>query len=323
MIQSASATSDQRDVIVVTGADLAAQAVVLLSNFNLVFSGKHYRESDLIALGEQYNPVAILLRYGSVSEAVMAAAPRLKIIAKHGTGTDTIDKIAAAKREIVVVAAPGANAVAVSEHALTLLLACAKSVVQLNARMASGHWDKATHKSMELSGKTIGIIGLGAIGLRMAKLCAALDMTVLGYDPYASQLPSFINQVDLPEIWRRSQAISLHCPLTPLTKHIINADSLASCRKGLLLINTARGGLTDEPALLAAVQAGHVAMAGIDSFAEEPVVPLHLFAGRDGFILSPHIGGVTNEAYINMGVAAATNILSHFNSAAALKTSPY
>ena len=303
--------ADKRPKILVTGSDLAAQAISLLADFQLIFSGGSYSNSDLIALAQQHDPVAVLVRYGGISDAVMQAAPSLKIIAKHGSGTDTIDKIAAAQRGIAVVAAPGANAVAVAEHTLALLLACAKSIVHLNERMHAGHWDKATHKSVELSGKTIGLIGLGAIGLRVAKLCHALEMNVLGYDPFACQLPNYVVQVDLPDLWRRSYAISLHCPLTPQTKNIINAGSLAQCSKGLILINTARGGLIDEPALLATIQSGHVASAGIDSYAQEPVIPPHPFAGKANFILSPHIGGVSHEAYVNMGIAAAKNILEH------------
>jgi D-3-phosphoglycerate dehydrogenase len=192
----------------------------------------------------------------------------------------------------------------------TLLLACAKSVVQLNARMHAGHWDKATHKSVELHGRTIGLVGLGAIGRRFARMCDAMGMQVIGFDPFAKDLPDFIRPVDLATIWRESDAVSLHCPLTPENRDLVNAQTLAACKRGVMLVNTARGGLVDEAALLAAVRSGQVACAGLDSFAVEPMTAPHPFHGEPGLVLSPHIGGVTGDAYVNMGVGAANNVLA-------------
>lgn len=301
-------------VVLVTGADLAAQALALLADFEIVYAGKTPQLTDVAALARQHNPVGIIVRYSGVSAEVMDAAPALKVISKHGSGTDTIDKTAAAERGIAVKAAVGANAAAVAEQALAMLLACAKSIVPLNERMHSGNWDKATHKSVELAGRTIGLVGLGAIGLRFAKMVDAMGMRVLGFDPYAKNLPSYIHAVDLATIWRESDAISLHCPLTAENKQLINANTLAQCKKGVIFVNTARGGLVDEQALLAAVQSGQVGMAALDSFAIEPMLTPHIFHGHKGFILSPHIGGVTSDAYVNMGAAAAQNILEVLNS---------
>jgi len=240
----------------------------------------------------------------------MDAAPALRVISKHGSGTDTIDKAAAAQRGIDVVAAVGVNAAAVAEQALALLMSCAKSVVALDARMRGGHWDKSTHKSVELAGKTIGLIGLGAIGQRMAAVAHGLDMRVIGFDPYAQNLPAYVERVPLERIWRESDAISLHCPLTDDNRGMVNAATLAQCRSGVILVNTARGGLVDEDALLAAVRSGQVMAAGLDSFATEPMAAGHPFQQEPRIILSPHIGGVTSAAYVNMGVAAARNILA-------------
>lgn len=296
--------------ILVTGADLAPQALALLKNFEMVYAGKTPDQADLLALCKQHDPVAIVVRYGGVDAAMMDAAPSLKVIAKHGTGTDTIDKVAAQARGIDVVAAAGANAAAVAEQSLALLLACAKSVVRLNARMHTGHWDKATHKSLELNGRTIGLIGLGAIGQRFAKMVDAMGMHVLGVDPYAKNLPDYIKPVDLATIWRESDVISLHCPLTDANHKLLNADTLAACKPGVIVVNTARGGLIDEAALLAAVQSGQVASAGLDSFAVEPFIANHPFKGNERIVLSPHIGGVTSDAYVNMGLGAANNVLA-------------
>lgn len=295
--------------ILVTGADLAPQALDLLEGYEVIYAGKTPTEDDLVALCRAHDPVAIIVRYGKVGPVVMDAAPALKVISKHGSGTDTIDKAAAQARGIEVVAAVGANAAAVAEQALALLLACAKSVVALDARMHAGHWDKATHKSLELGGRTIGLIGLGAIGLRFARMADALGMRVLGFDPYAKNLPAYVQAVDLATIWAESDAISLHCPLTDDNRGLLNAETLARCKRGVIVINTARGGLIEEAALLAAVRSGQVAMTGLDSFAVEPMAPGHPFQGEKNIVLSPHIGGVTSDAYVNMGVGAAKNLL--------------
>ncbi|MES2183868.1 MAG: NAD(P)-dependent oxidoreductase [Pseudomonadota bacterium] len=296
-----------KPVVIVTGADLAPQALDLLAGYEVVYAGKAPVEDDIAALCRAHDPVAIIVRYGKVGAQAMDAAPSLKVISKHGSGTDTIDKAAAAARGIEVRAAVGANAAAVAEQALALLLACAKSVVPLDARMHAGHWDKSTHKSLELGGRTIGLVGLGAIGQRFARMAEALGMRVIGFDPYAQDLPAYIQAVDLETVWRESDAISLHCPLTEDNRGLLNAQTLAACKPGVIVVNTARGGLVDEAALLAAVQSGQVRCAGLDSFAAEPMQPGHPFQRQPGILLSPHIGGVTSDAYVNMGTAAARN----------------
>jgi D-3-phosphoglycerate dehydrogenase / 2-oxoglutarate reductase len=299
-----------KPVFVVTGNDLAADALALLRDYDVVYAGKTPSEDDVVALCRQHDPVAIIVRYSKVGAAAMDAAPRLKVISKHGSGTDTIDKVAAKARGIEVVAAVGANAAAVAEQALALLLACAKSVTRLNERMHAGFWDKATHKSVELEGRTVGLIGLGAIGLRFARMADAMGMRVLGFDPYAKDLPAHVERVDLETVWRESDAISLHCPLTADNAQLLNAQTLAKCRRGVIVVNTARGGLIDETALLEAVRSGQVASAGLDSFAVEPMTAPHPFQGEPRITLSPHIGGVTADAYVKMGVGAARNALA-------------
>jgi D-3-phosphoglycerate dehydrogenase / 2-oxoglutarate reductase len=299
-----------KPVFLVTGADLAAEAVSLLNGYELVYAGKAPTEAHIVALCEQHDPVALIVRYSKVGELAMKAAPSLRVISKHGSGTDTIDKLAAQQFGIAVVAAAGANAAAVAEHALALLLACAKSVVGLNERMHAGHWDKSTHKSLELEGRTLGLIGLGAIGRRVARMADAMGMRVLGFDPFAIDLPASVQAVDLATIWQAADVISLHCPLTPDNAKLINAQTLAACKRGVILINTARGGLVDEAALLEAIRSGQVGSAGLDSFATEPMTLPHPFQGEPRIVLSPHIGGVSADAYVKMGVAAVQNALA-------------
>lgn len=296
--------------VLVTGADLAPQAVDLLAEFKIVYAGKTPGEDALVALCLEHDPVGIIVRYGRITSRIIEAASSLKVISKHGSGIDTIDVAAAEARGIVVKAAAGANAAAVAEHAIALLMACAKSIARLNSRMHSGHWDKATHKSLELNGRTLGLIGLGAIGQRTARIANAVGMRVIGYDPLASKLPDFIELVSLETLWRDADAISLHCPLTPDNRKLLNADVFARCKPGVIVVNTARGGLIDESDLLKAVQTGRVSSAGLDSFETEPMSPDHPFRREPNITLSPHIGGVTGDAYVNMGTAAARNVLA-------------
>jgi D-3-phosphoglycerate dehydrogenase len=143
----------------------------------------------------------------------------------------------------------------------------------------------------------------------MAAMAHGMNLRVIGHDPYARNLPAYVEPVPLETIWRDSDAISLHCPLTEENRGMVNAATLAQCRPGVILVNTARGGLVDEAALLAAVRSGQVMAAGLDSFAVEPMAAGHPFQQEPRVILSPHIGGVTGAAYVNMGVAAARNVL--------------
>lgn len=296
--------------VLVTGADIAPEALQILAGYEVVYAGALPSEEDLITLVQTHDPVAIIVRYGRITRRVIEQARGLKVISKHGSGIDTIDSVAAKEHGITVCAAAGANATAVAEHALALLLACAKSIPQQNTRMHDGHWDKATHKSMELGGKTIGLIGLGSIGRKMAGFCRMLGLNVIAFDPFAQPVEN-ITLVSLAQLWSEADCISLHCPLTDDNRNMVNAVTLSACRKGVILVNTARGGLVDEAALRAAVRSGQVFAAGLDSFSQEPPGKDNVLFGEPQIILSPHVGGVTGQAYVNMGVAAAQNLLHH------------
>lgn len=310
-------TNQQRPVVLVTGADLAEQAVALLSSFDIVYAGKTPGEDDLVALSRQYQPVAIIARYGRISERVMEASAKLRVVSKHGTGIDTIDSEAAKRRGIAVKAATGANAPAVAEHTWALILACAKNVPALDVRMHAGHWDKATHKSLELRGRTLGLVGLGAIGARVAAVGIAMGMTVIAHDPFAKAAPEGVDLLPLADVIAGSDVLSLHCPLTKDNANMLNAETLATMRPGAIVVNTARGGLIDEAALEAALRSGALLAAGLDSFQVEPFALDHAFTRVPNAILSPHIGGVTSDAYVNMGVGAAKNLLAVLERAAA------
>jgi len=305
-----------KPAILVTGADLAPQAMALLTGYEVVFAGKTPDEDGLVALCERHQPVAIIVRYGKITARVLAASKALRVVSKHGAGIDTIDSKAAAARGVAVKAAIGSNADAVAEHAWALILAGAKNVVGLDARMRAGFWDKATHKSLELRGKTLGVVGIGEIGRRVASLGVAFGMEVLAFDPYAKQAPAGVTLVALDDLLARSLVVSLNCPLTADNRGLINRGSLATMRDGAILVNTGRGGLIDEPALLEALASGKLRAAGLDAFATEPLVGEHAFRAVPNVILSPHIGGVSEDAYVNMGTAAARNALAVLGEAA-------
>jgi len=300
----------QLPVILVTASDLAPQAVSLLNAFSLVYAGKQPDEDTLFRLCQQHNPVAIIVRYGKINARIMDAAPALRVISKHGSGIDVIDQQAAAARDIRVQSAPGANAAAVAEHTWAMILACAKSVITLDQRMRHGHWDKSTHKSVELEGRTLGLVGLGAIGGRVARIGRAFGMKVLAYDPFAKNFPDECESASLDDLLQQADIISLHCPLTGQTRQMINAEKLALFKKGAILVNTARGGLIDDDALLAALNNGTVAWAALDSFPTEPLTAPHIWQHVENVILSPHIGGVSDNSYVKMGTVAASNILN-------------
>nr|WP_256503258.1 hydroxyacid dehydrogenase [Cupriavidus sp. WGtm5] len=289
---------------------MAPEALALLGDYQIVFAGKKPQTDELVALARQHNPVGIIVRYGNVTAEVMDAAPALKVISKHGSGIDVIDQKAAAARGIAVKAAVGANAAAVAEHAWALILACAKAVPQLNERMRAGHWDKSTHKTIELNGRTLGIVGLGEIGRRVAVTGLAMGMRVIAFDPYAKAAPAGVTLVsELPQLYQASDVVSLHCPLTDENRGMLNHETLALFKDGAILVNTARGGLIDESALAEALN-GKLYAAGLDSFAVEPMTVPHPFQQIPNVILSPHIGGVSDAAYVNMGVGAAKNVLA-------------
>jgi Phosphoglycerate dehydrogenase and related dehydrogenases len=298
----------RKAVILVTGADLAPQAQAMLEDFELVYAGRTPAEGDLLRLCKEHDPTAIIVRYGRITAPVIEACGSLRVISKHGSGIDNIDAPAAASRGVAVKAAVGANAAAVAEHAWALILSCAKSIPELDDRMHSGHWDKVSHKSLELRGLTLGIAGLGAIGRRVAAIGVAMEMKVVAYDPNVGTAPDGVHLDSLDAVLG-AHVVSLHCPLTADNRQMINRDTLKRFREGSILVNTARGGLVDEAALIDALRSGRLRAAALDSFSSEPPPPDHRLRGIPRLIMTPHVAGVSDAAYVNMGVAAARNVL--------------
>jgi D-3-phosphoglycerate dehydrogenase len=245
-----------------------------------------------------------------VDDALMEQAPKLRVIGRAGVGVDNIDADAATRRGIVVMNTPGANAVAVAELTIGLMLALARKLPAANASMHSGKWEKKSLQGAELRGKTLGILGLGRIGLEVAKRARGFGLEIIGSDPFVSAAvarENGIRLVTLDELIANSDYITLHVGLTPQTTGVINAKTLAAMKKGVRIINCARGELIDDAALVEALKSGQVAGAALDVFAVEP--PKNSpYAELENVILTPHIAGSTAEAQEAVGVQIAMQV---------------
>jgi len=245
-----------------------------------------------------------------VDDALMEKAPKLRVIGRAGVGVDNIDAEAATRRGIVVMNTPGANAVAVAELTIGLMLALARKVPVANSSMHAGKWEKKSLQGAELKGKTLGILGLGRIGLEVAKRARGFGLEIIGSDPFVSAAiarENGIRLVTLEELFAGSDYLTLHVGLTPQTQGIINAKTLAATKKGVRIINCARGELVDEAALAAALKSGQVGGAALDVFTVEPPKDSPFF-GLDNVILTPHIAGSTAEAQEAVGIQIARQV---------------
>jgi D-3-phosphoglycerate dehydrogenase len=245
-----------------------------------------------------------------VDDALMEHAPKLRVIGRAGVGVDNIDAEAATRRGIVVMNTPGANAVAVAELTIGLMLGLARKLPAANSTMHAGKWEKKSLQGAELRGKTLGILGLGRIGLEVAKRAKGFGLEIIGSDPFVSAAvarESGIKLVTLDELIAGSDYITLHVGLTPQTVGVINAKTIAAMKKGVRIINCARGELVDDAALVAALKSGQVAGAALDVFAVEPPQDSP-YASLDNVILTPHIAGSTAEAQEAVGVQIAMQV---------------
>jgi D-3-phosphoglycerate dehydrogenase len=245
-----------------------------------------------------------------VDDALLALAPKLRVVGRAGVGVDNIDTDAATRRGVVVMNTPGANAVAVAELTIGLMLAMARKIPTANAGMHAGRWEKKSLQGMELRGKTLGILGLGRIGLEVAKRAKGFGLEILGSDPFVSAAvarENGIKLVTLDELIAGSDYLTLHVGLTPQTTGVINAKTLAKMKKGVRIINCARGELVEEAALVEALKSGHVAGAALDVFAVEPLKNSP-YEPLDNVILTPHIAGSTAEAQEAVGIQIARQV---------------
>jgi len=244
---------------------------------------------------------------------VLKAAKRLKVIGRAGVGVDNVDLETATAKGVVVMNTPGVSTTTTAEHTFALLLALAKNIPQAAASLREGRWEKGRFISVELAGKTLGIVGLGRIGTEVAKRAKGFLMRVIAYDPFLSPealTAVGVELVDFAELCRRSDFISIHTPLTSETYRMINRETIAQMKDGIRIINCARGGIVDEEALYEAIASGKVAGAALDVFEEEPLTRSPLFT-VGSFIGTPHLGAASEEAQESVSVEIAQQIVDY------------
>jgi D-3-phosphoglycerate dehydrogenase / 2-oxoglutarate reductase len=261
-------------------------------------------------LGELANADALIVRSATkVTAELLEKAPHLRAVGRAGVGVDNIDLEAATKRGVLVMSTPGGSSVSVAEHTFALLLALVRQLPKFDAAMREGRWEKSS-SGAEVRGKTLGLIGLGRIGSEVALRAEAFDMHVLAYDPFISEAAArelSVDLVSLEHLLAASDFISLHTAVVPQTRNMINAENIAKMKKGVRIVNAARGELINEADLAAAIQSGHVAGAALDVFAEEPPKNSPLI-GLPNVITTPHVAGSTAEAQEELGTQVAVQI---------------
>lgn len=266
---------------------------------------------DLVNEISEYHALVVRGRT-KVTEAVFDAGENLMIVGRAGVGVDNIDLAAAQANGVTVVNSPTATTIAVAEHTLALMLSLVRNISRSDASMKTGGWDKKALRGSELGGKTLGIIGMGRIGRRVANLANAFGMTVIGCDPLIDEesiQDRGAEPVPLTDIYSRSDMITIHVPLTQVTRGMVNGEAFSRMKRGVYIICTARGGIIDETALLARLESGQVAGAALDVFAKEPP-GLTALVSHPNVIATPHIGAQTKEAQERAAIHIAEEIIS-------------
>ena len=248
-----------------------------------------------------------------VTEKILEKADKLKVIGRAGIGTDNIDKEAASKKGVIVMNTPFGNMITTAEHAIAMMFAVARQIPEANASTHAGKWEKSKFMGVELTNKTLGVIGAGNIGGIVCDRAQGLKMKVIAYDPYLGQEKADkmgVEKVELDELLARADFITLHVPLTDQTRNILSRENLAKTKKGVRIVNCARGGLVDEEALAELIKSGHVAGAAFDVFSEEPAKENPLF-GLPNVVCTPHLGAATTEAQENVALQVAEQISNY------------
>lgn len=290
---------------------VSTEGVEILSGSGSVDVRTGMAPAELIACIGEYD--ALVVRSETkVTRPVLEAATRLQVVGRAGVGVDNIDLPAATERGVIVVNAPQGNTIAATEHTIALLMALARHVPQAAASMAAGNWDRKSYVGTELRGKTLGVIGLGKIGIEVARRALGLEMQVLGYDPYVPDDRARgvgVEPADFDTLIARSDVITVHVPLNTASIGLINAEQIARMKDGVRLINVARGGIIDEQALADALRTRKVAGAAVDVFTEEPMPADNPLRGVPGIILTPHLGASTAEAQERVALDVAEQIV--------------
>lgn len=284
-----------------------------ISNFDVIYKGGHSKEELLKDLPEA--DCLIVRSATKVKGDVFNYANKLKLIVRAGVGVDNIDINEASRRGIIVMNAPGGSSITTAEHAISLMLALARNIPQANQSMKQGKWEKSKFLGTEITNKTLGVIGLGRIGREVVKRAKGLKMRVIGYDPYIpkeSLSHLEIEIVDLEQLLKESDFITVHTPLTENTKNLINKNNIFSLKKGVRLINCARGGIYEEEALVEGLKSGHIAGVALDVFTEEPIPKDFPLLQFENCIMTPHLGASTAEAEFAVAMETVDEVIDFF-----------
>jgi D-3-phosphoglycerate dehydrogenase len=302
-------TESRRPLVVVSDPSIRPEAIArLCQDCDVTILDAYAPEDRYIAACVEAS--AILARLGTVTRRVIEAAPQLRIIARHGVGVDAVDLAAATERGILVTTTGALNAAAVAEYTFALLLTLMRKTREADETMRAGLWHRDPLVGGELDGRTLGIIGLGAIGRRVARQGLGFGMRVIASDPGLSEPPfDGVRLASRGDLLAAADIVSLHTRLTPETTRLIDAAALAAMKPGAVIVNTARGELIDEPALIAALRSGRLGGAALDCFAEEPLPLQSPLRHLPNVLLSPHVAGQSEAALIRVGVAAAEAVL--------------
>jgi D-3-phosphoglycerate dehydrogenase len=269
-------------------------------------------KEKLLEIIDQYDGLAIRSAT-KVTEKLINAATKLKVIGRAGIGVDNVDIPAASRKGIIVMNTPFGNSITTAEHAIAMMFALARQIPEANASTHAGKWEKNRFMGVEITGKTLGVVGCGNIGSIVATRAVGLKMHVIAFDPFLSEDRASelgVEKVELDELFARADFITLHTPLTDKTRNIINADSIARMKNGVRIINCARGGLIVEADLIAGLKSGKVAGAGIDVFETEPATENALF-GMENVVTTPHLGASTTEAQENVALQIAEQMADY------------
>ena len=301
--------------VLVTGAELVAVAIEKLEAFgaSLTLMDGKVTEARLREAITQVQPDAILMRGNPpLGRAMLEFAPQLRVIAKHGAGVDSVDLTAATERGILVMVAGDANAPAVAEHTMAMILALGRDLVSLDRGVHNGVWARNDYKGREVAGRTLGLVGFGRVARRVASMAACFGLKVLALPRRAGTVdPALAREVgSLDDLLRQSDIVSLHTPLTDLTRNMIDAAALSLMRPGALLINTGRGALIDEAALADVLTSGRLAGAAVDTLVEEPPDADAPLLHAPNLLITPHIAAMTGASIARMGLGAAENIVA-------------
>jgi D-3-phosphoglycerate dehydrogenase len=293
--------------------NISKKCIDILKKSGLDFDVKiGMKPNELKSCISEYNGL-IIRSSTKITSDVIEAATNLKVIARAGSGLDNVDKTAATKKGIVVMNTPGGNTITTAEHTLALLVSLSRKIPQATISMREGKWERKKFLGIELFHKTFGIIGIGNIGSQVAKRAQGFEMNVIAYDPFLSEEKAKdigVVKVSLHDLFKRSDFITIHTPLTAETKNLINKNTLAEMKKGVRIINCARGGIVNEKDLYDAIISGKVAGAALDVFEQEPPEnnPLLKF---DNVITTPHLGASTKEAQENVAIAVAEQVVDY------------